>query len=306
MKGRVLPAVDHIQFTIKEGECVGLVGESGSGKSVTAKSILGLLSGTSAQVSGNIQWGERNLLTLNPEELRKVRGHEIGMIFQEPMTALNPVMSVFHQVAEVLTTHSHEYSKDKVKELVFSTFERVELDFKDEAYRLYPHELSGGMRQRVMIAMSIIGNPKLLIADEPTTALDVTVQAQILDLLRSLQKERKMAILLISHDLGVISEMSETVYLMYAGKIVEEGPTNQVLKERLHPYTEGLYRSLPTLGEKKDRLISMTGSLPPLDALPKGCHFSDRCPKRVPRCVESEPPLVKKHSGYPVRCFEVN
>lgn len=303
--GETLTVVDHVNLTLEKGECAGIVGESGSGKSVTAKILLGLLKGPNVLVSGKVLLEDTDLLQLKNEALAEIRGKEISMIFQEPMTALNPVVSVFEQVAEPIRVHQPEVDEKGVEKRVFRAFERVGLSFGSEAKKLFPHELSGGMRQRVMIAMSIILEPKILIADEPTTALDVTVQAQILRLLRELNKEMGMSVFLISHDMAVISEMTQRLYVMYAGKVVEEGQTAAILGNRLHPYTEGLFQSIPDLNEKKTRLYAMPGSLPAPNQLPLGCSFSDRCPKKVSHCEKENPSLEVKKAGHRASCFEV-
>ena len=298
-------AVDDVSFYLDRGELLGLVGESGCGKSMTALSIMRLISPPGKIVDGEILFNGKDLLKLSDAEMREMRGDDIAMIFQDPMTSLNPVFTVGEQIAEALRLHR----KMSHKEARAATIEAMrEVAIPDPARRLddYPHQLSGGMRQRVMIAMALACNPKLLIADEPTTALDVTIQAQILELLNELRKQRELAVLLITHDLGVVAEVADRVAVMYTGRIVEESPVDELFARPKHPYTEGLLRSVPKLtGDdviKKERLETIEGVVPSPTDLPPGCHFAPRCPHRMPRCTEGTIPLYQLEGGVVVRC----
>src|SRR5881394_2203644 len=302
----VVRAVDGVSFTIQPGETLALVGESGCGKSVTSLSILRLIASPPGRiVSGAIRFGGRDLLALSEPDMRKVRGNEISMIFQEPMTSLNPVLTVGSQIAEALVLHRGLARNDAAARAV----EMLRLVNIPEAARRateYPHQMSGGMRQRVMIAMALACDPKLLIADEPTTALDVTIQAQILELLDGLRKSRELAVLLITHDLGVVAEVADRVAVMYTGRIVEESPVEELFARPKHPYTEGLLRSVPKLTStqviQKERLETIEGVVPSPTDLPPGCHFAPRCPHRMPRCTAEEIPLYQLEGSVQVRC----
>ena len=292
--------VKGVSFEVPENGTVALVGESGSGKSVTALSILGLLP-PNARVSGQILFGGKDLLKASKRELRAIRGAQISMIFQEPMSSLNPVFSVGFQIGEALRAHRGGYSRRRVVELL------EEVGISDPARKIdsYPFQLSGGEQQRVMIAMALACEPKLLIADEPTSALDVTVQAQIVRLLRDLAGEIGMALLLISHDLGVIGQLADRVQVMYGGRIVEAGATKDVFRRRAHPYTQGLFAAVPTRAARKGRrLIAIPGAVPGPEQLPPGCPFYGRCPKGVERCL-SDPPAVAIDARHHARCFFV-
>jgi oligopeptide/dipeptide ABC transporter ATP-binding protein len=300
----VVRAVDGISFSIKEGQTLCLVGESGSGKSVTAYSILRLIPQPPGRiVAGKIIFRGRNLLELSESEMRKIRGNEISMIFQEPMTSLNPVITVGEQIAEALRLHQQLDNKSAWRKSI-ELLNSVGIPSPEERASNYPHQLSGGMRQRVMIAMAISCNPSLLIADEPTTALDVTIQAQILDLLRKLQKELNMALILITHDLGIVAEMAHQVAVMYAGQIVESTPVEDLFQRPLHPYTKGLLNSVPTLTSTARRLIAIDGVVPNPADLPKGCRFSPRCPLAIERCHKEEPQLLEVEPQRFTACFE--
>jgi oligopeptide/dipeptide ABC transporter ATP-binding protein len=300
--GGLITAVDGVSFEIGAGESVALVGESGCGKSVTALSIMRLVASPPGEVLGGaIEFDGRDLLSLPEPEMRKVRGNEIAMIFQEPMTSLNPVLTIGYQIAEALMVHRDLRRGEAAREAV-SMLELVEMPDPEGRAQCYPHELSGGMRQRVMIAMALSCDPRLLIADEPTTALDVTIQAQILDLLESLKERLGMALLLITHDLGVVAEEAERVVVMYAGRIVEIGPVNEVFGNPRHPYTQGLLRSVPQLGSKRGALATIPGVVPPLDALPSGCRFRDRCDRVQAVCSEVDPQLESLGGGRQVAC----
>ena len=302
--GNYLRAVSSIDFTLEKGKLLCLVGESGCGKSVTAMSLMGLLPQPPARVRGTVLLEEKDLMTLSPEAWREVRGKKIGMIFQEPMTSLNPVMTAGRQVAEAIETHFPELSGPEVKRRVLELFKKVGIPEPEARFDCYPHELSGGMRQRVMIAMALSCGPSLLIADEPTTALDVTIQAQILELIASLRRELGMGVLLITHDLGVVSETADDVVVMYAGKVVERASAKTLFSNPLHPYTRALFDSIPKL-EKSEKLMAIPGMVPSLGNLPSGCAFRDRCAKAQPHCADAEPNLEAKELDHFVSCFEV-
>jgi len=303
--GGVVKAVDDVSFNVAKGETLGLVGESGCGKSVTAMSITGLVSPPGRVVGGQILLNGRDLLRASEGEMRKVRGSQISMIFQEPMTALNPVLQVGFQIAEAVMAHENVSSKEAWNRAVES-MKAVSIPDPEKRARDYPHNLSCGMRQRIMIAMALVCRPTLLIADEPTTALDVTIQAQILELLDSLRHQYSLSMILISHDLGVIAEVAENVAVMYAGKIVEIGPAMDVFHNAKHPYTQGLLQSIPKLGssrERKVRLDVIEGMVPNLMHLPAGCAFAPRCHKHTPECSVSEIPLSPVTAVQEVRCI---
>ncbi len=295
-------AVDDVSYTIHEGEVLGVVGESGCGKSVTSLSIMRLIPDPPGRiVSGEILFQGKNLLELPEERMRRVRGNEISMIFQEPMTSLNPVFTVGDQIIEAVLLHQDK-TKAEARELAIEMLGKVGIPSPAARVDEYPHQMSGGMRQRVMIAMALSCNPSLLIADEPTTALDVTIQAQILDLMRKLQEETRMGVLLITHDLGVIAEMAHRVVVMYAGKVVESAEVLTLFDRHLHPYTEGLFGSLPSLEGGERRLQAIEGNVPTAYEFPSGCRFRDRCPLAEDRCARSEPPLVEIGPGHEVAC----
>ncbi len=298
-----LRAVDDVSFEIEEGKTMGLVGESGCGKSVTALSIMRLIPSPPGKVvGGQIFFGGRDLLKLNGEDMRKVRGNEISMVFQEPMTSLNPVFTIGNQIVEAIYLHQG-LGKREARDKAIEMLRLVKIADPQVRVDVYPHQLSGGMRQRVMIAMALSCNPKLLIADEPTTALDVTIQAQILDLMKELQEKLGMALLLITHDLGVVSEQADEVAIMYAGKIVEQARPETIFSRPFHPYTLGLLNSMPGIsGGKKKRLEAIPGVVPSPLELPGGCRFRDRCPKAAGICAEGEPELVRKQKGRWVAC----
>lgn len=291
--------VSSLNFEIKEAKVFGLVGESGCGKSLTALSIMGILP-HNAFAEGEINFKGNNLLKLDSESMRRLRGKELSMVFQEPMTSLNPVLTIGYQIAEVLTTHTGLSKKEAMANTV-ELLKAVKIPSPEIRIKEYPHQMSGGMRQRVMIAMAIACNPSLLIADEPTTALDVTIQAQILDLLRGLRQQRNMAMLLITHDLGVIAENAETAAIMYAGRLVEVSQVLNILETPKHPYTMGLLESLPKT--KDIPLKPIPGSVPRPDELPPGCKFSDRCQYMIPDCQKEEPALREIIPGQFVRCI---
>jgi len=299
----VIKAVDNLSLRLQKGRVLGLVGESGCGKTVTALSVLNLVPYPGKIVSGRILFEGRDLLALSKEELRAIRGASISMIFQEPMTALNPVFTVGNQIAEVLTAHQHISNKESGLAAV-ELLRSVGIPSPEKRVDEYPHQLSGGMRQRVMIAMAIACKPALILADEPTTALDVTIQAHILDLLSQIQEEMGMAMILVTHDLGLIAERSHEVAVMYAGRIVEQAETRELFANPQHPYTRGLMASIPKLGEEgRRRLRTIPGSVPRLIDLPKGCSFSARCDVKAAQC-ETAPELVEVKPGHTVRCWE--
>ncbi|MGN7299210.1 ABC transporter ATP-binding protein [Ferdinandcohnia sp. SAFN-114] len=292
-----------VNFHINKGEVLGLVGESGSGKSLTSLSIMKLFKGTTGEISGGtITFNGRDLTNKSESEMRKIRGKQIAMIFQEPMTSLNPVMKIGEQLMEPIRLHLG-YKENQAKEHAISILQKVGIPRAEEIIYEFPHQLSGGMRQRIMIAMAISCNPQLLIADEPTTALDVTIQAQILDLMKQLQKRENMSMLLITHDLGVVAEMCDRVVVMYAGKVVEEADVFDLFESPRHPYTKGLIGSIPKLGQKRDKLDSIRGNVPDPSNLPKGCKFAPRCNDAMPICFEEEPPVMTLEKNRSCRCW---
>lgn len=299
--GRPVVAVDDVSFEIRKGETLGLVGESGSGKSVTAFSILQLLQSPGRIAGGRVMFQGRDLLSSPEREIRRVRGAAIGLIFQEPMAALNPVMRVGVQIAEGLRVHGLA-GKSDARTRAIELLRAVKMTDPEKRVDDYPHQLSGGMRQRVMIAVALACRPPLIIADEPTTALDVTVQAQILELLREMKDQFDLSLLLITHDLGVIAETADRVAVMYAGRIVEEGAVRDILRRPLHPYTQGLLASIPGEGAGS-RLRAIEGVVPSMAALPPGCTFAPRCPHRMDVCTTTVPALVEIESGHEARCY---
>ncbi len=299
-----VPAVQDATFDIEPGRILGLVGESGCGKSVTALALMGLLpSPPACELAGEVRLEGRNLLTLSERERQAIRGRSIAMIFQEPMTSLNPVQRVGDQIAEAVRVH-RRVGRRAAREQAVALLDQVGIPAPAERSRAHPHELSGGMRQRVMIAMALACRPALLIADEPTTALDVTIQAQILDLLRQLQEELGMSLLFITHDLGVIAELADDVAVMYAGRIVEHAPVETLFAAPQHPYTQGLLMSMPSLAtDRSRRLPSIAGSVPHPSRLPAGCAFTPRCPHTQSHCVTERPPEVATGPGHRVCCW---
>ena len=302
----VAKAVDGVNYAIKPGETLGVVGESGCGKSVTAMSVMRLIPMPPGEiVSGRILFQGRDLLELSEAEMRKIRGNEISVIFQEPMTSLNPVFKVGQQIGEALQLHQ-KLSKEQARERTIELLQKVGIPDPGKRVDEYPHQMSGGMKQRVMIAMALACGPALLIADEPTTALDVTIQAQILDLLKELQETEGMAILMITHDLGVIAESADHVAVMYAGKVVEYAPVVELFENPKHPYTVGLFRSLPRVGEEKEMLEVIRGNVPNPLEFPKGCKFWPRCPHANDRCKSDEPVLEQIGTEHTVACWRVD
>lgn len=298
--GKLVP-VDGVDITIPKGKTVGIVGESGCGKSMTAMSIMGLLPNTTHIEEGKILLQDMDLTKLNPKELRKITGDKISIIFQEPMTSLNPVIQVGKQVREAILLHE-KVSKEEAKQRVIEIFRQVGIPEPERRYNAYPHQLSGGLRQRVMIGMAMVCNPDLLIADEPTTALDVTIEAQILHLMRQLQKDKGTSIMMITHNLGVVAEICDQVYVMYAGKVVESAEVHELFQNPKHPYTQGLLGALPKM-DSRQRLNSIDGMVPTLKDMPTGCRFAPRCPMATQKCREEQPALVDVTAEHQVRCF---
>jgi peptide/nickel transport system ATP-binding protein len=304
-KAGIVKSVNDVSFQIDEGELLGLVGESGCGKSITALSIMRLIANPGKIVGGSIKFKGEELTTATNERMRGIRGDDISMIFQDPMTSLNPVYTVGEQIAEALRLH-RKLDKKKAWEAAIEAMKEVAIPDAARRANDYPHQLSGGMRQRIMIAMALACDPELLIADEPTTALDVTIQAQILELLNDLRKNRQLAVLLITHDLGVVAEVADRVCVMYTGKIVEESSVEEVFAAPKHPYTQGLLRSVPKMravGETKEqRLQTIEGTVPSPTNLPQGCHFAPRCQFRMEKCTVGEIPLFELENEVRVRC----
>jgi len=302
----VVHAVDGVDFTVQRGEVFSLVGESGCGKSVTGLSIMRLIDAPGKIIEGEIHFGGKSLLALSEKEMEDLRGSRVSMIFQQPLSCLNPVFTVGGQVAEVLEIH-RKMKKEEAAEMAVSLLHQVGIPDPESKTNAYPHEMSGGQAQRVMIAMALALNPELLIADEPTTALDVTIQAQILDLMRDMIRTRDTGVILITHDLGVVAEMADRVAVMYAGRIVEQSNVTALFDKPLHPYTQGLAASVPILGQVKDRLETIPGVVPDLIDLPPGCRFAPRCPARerfgLKICAEKEPDLLEVLPGHAVRCW---
>ena len=299
----VAPAVDGLDLDIPKGKIIGLVGESGCGKSMTAKSIMGLLKYPGRVAGGSIRFEDQDLTRLSDKELRKICGNDISMIFQEPMTSLNPVLKVGRQVRETLLVHNPTMSKAEAKQRVVEMFQRVGIPEAEKRYDCYPHELSGGLRQRVMIAMAMVCKPKLLIADEPTTALDVTIEAQILRLMKELRDETGMSVLIITHNMGVVAEICDYVYVMYAGKIMEQAETFELFDHTMHPYTKGLLDSIPRIGQNAERLHTIPGEVPNLLHLSQGCPFSNRCEYATDQCRTEKAQLHPVAPDHQVRCF---
>lgn len=298
-------AVDDVSFEVKKGKTLGIVGESGCGKSVTSLSIMRLIQKPGNIESGEILFNNQNILKHDEKQMREIRGNEIAMIFQEPMTALNPVFTCGDQVEEAIINHQKNLSKAETKQKAIDMLRMVGIPAPEKRYSEYPHQLSGGMRQRVMIAMALSCNPKLLIADEPTTALDVTIQAQILDLMRKLKKDLGTSMILITHDLGVVAEMCDEVIVMYAGKVVEKGTVEDIFYRPQHPYTRGLLDSIPHFetGHKLKELNTIPGLVPSLYNLPKGCRFAERCKFAQDKCRTEYPALQKTKDTQEVACF---
>ncbi len=302
----IAKAVDDVSFCVSPGETLGIVGESGSGKSVSVLSVMGLINDPPGRiVGGRIEFEGINLLDLSEKQMRHIRGQKISMIFQEPMTSLNPVYTIGNQIAEMFMTHGNENRKTSF-DMAVDMLKRVKIPSPEKRAGEYPHQLSGGMRQRAMIAMALACNPEILIADEPTTALDVTIQAQILDLIQELKYSNQTAVLMITHDLGVIAQIARRVVVMYAGKVVEQAPVKELFEDPKHPYTMGLLQSVPILGRRaksgRQRLTEIQGVVPSLYDLPCGCHFAPRCNQRMPECEKTMPQLVPLGHDRSIRC----
>lgn len=300
----IVKAVDGLDFNLKKNEVLAIVGESGCGKSVTSLSILKLVEHPGKIVEGSINYDGKDLVKLTNKEMNAIRGKDISMIFQEPMTSLLPVFTIGHQIYESLKYHQHLNKKDGYKK-VLELLELVGIPDASKVINDYPHQLSGGMRQRVMIAMALACNPKILIADEPTTALDVTIQAQILKLMKNLQKETGTSIILITHDLGVVAHIANRVMVMYAGQAVEVADVKELFKKHLHPYTDGLLNSIPSLTDEKETLFNIPGTVPSAADYPKGCRFAPRCSKATENCFNKMPELVEVSPKHFVRCLNV-
>lgn len=305
VKRGTVKAVNGVSFEVDKGEILAVVGESGSGKSVTSLSVMGLIRDPGRVAGGEILFNGENLLKKSTKEMQAVRGDKISMIFQEPMTSLNPVYRVKDQIMETILTHTTMNKKEALKRAI-EMLELVGIPAPEQRVNDYPHQMSGGMRQRVMIAMALACDPELLIADEPTTALDVTIQAQILDLINRLREKLGMAVLLITHDLGVVAETADKVVVMYCGRVVEQATVEQLFTKPLHPYTQGLLDSIPKMDEDRERLYMIKGIVPDPIHLPKGCSFADRCDKCMEKCREHMPKLSVTEDGRKVRCFLVS
>ena len=296
-------AVEDISLTLEKGEILGIVGESGSGKSVTALAVMGLLPQPPARIlGGSIRFEGQDLLKLSDRAMQRLRGPGIAMVFQEPMTSLNPVFTIGEQIMETIRAHESLSQRDSFARAV-EMLEKVGIPSATSRMKDYPHQLSGGQRQRVMIAMALVCRPRLLIADEPTTALDVTIQAQILDLLMDIRDEFGMAILLITHNMGVIAETADRVLVMYAGRVVEQAPVDRLFDAPFHPYTNGLLSCVPTLGQDQDRLVAIPGNLPEPSKRPSGCRFRTRCAWAIDACAEQVPPLLAHEPGHAAACI---
>ncbi|HIX42114.1 peptide ABC transporter ATP-binding protein [Kurthia sp. 3B1D] len=297
-------AVDGVSFSLYEGEILGVVGESGCGKSVTSLSIMGLIPSPPGKITGGeIVYKDQDLTTFSQKEFRKIRGKDIAMIFQEPMTSLNPLFTIGSQLTEAISIHNKEWSKKQIRARAIEMMKLVGLPRAEELFKDYPHQLSGGMRQRVMIAMALVCDPAILIADEPTTALDVTIQAQILALMKDLNRRLNTAVMMITHDLGVVAETCERVVVMYGGKIVEEGLVDEIFKNPQHPYTKGLIQSIPDMRYKKQRLYAIPGNVPKPGSVTQGCRFAERCEFAFERCRLEEPMLYVVSPEHKSRCF---
>lgn len=304
VKKGIVRAVEDVSFDVDQGEILAIVGESGSGKSVTSLSIMGLLAEPGHVAGGSLEFEGKDLATLSEKQYRELRGNDMAMIFQEPMTSLNPVFTLGDQLSEAVMRHQ-TISRAEAMTVALQILEKVQIPAAEMRLKAYPHQLSGGMRQRVMIAMALINHPKLLIADEPTTALDVTIQAQILALLNTLKEETGTAVLMITHDLGVVAEVAQQVVVMYAGQVVEQGSVEAIFADPQHPYTIGLMGSIPSLGVRKGQLSTIPGSVPLPESMPQGCRFATRCPFAQTRCHAEKPPLTMLGTGHQVACFRV-
>ena len=300
--GKETEVVSDLSLSLDRRETLGIVGESGSGKSVTSLSIMRLHPDETTRIKGAIRFEDKDLLALSEREMQDIRGNKIAMIFQEPMTSLNPIHTVGKQIAESVLLHSKATKKEAMAR-ARQLLELCGIPDPDQRMKEYPHQLSGGMRQRVMIAIALACDPELLIADEPTTALDVTIQAQILELMKAIKKDRDMSIIMITHDLGIVYDFCDRVVVMYTGEVVESAPVKELFATPLHPYTEGLIGALPRLGQPTERLSAIEGMVPDAGDMPQGCHFHPRCPYATERCRAEHPPLTTLPDGRQVRCF---
>ena len=298
---RAVEVIHDLNFTLEKGETLGIVGESGSGKSVTSLAVMGLLAET-ARAEGRIELEGTDLLALSEKQMQDVRGNRISMIFQEPMTSLNPIQTCGKQIMEPMFLHT-DITKKQAKEKAIELLRLCGIPDPEQRFKEYPHQMSGGMRQRIMIAMALACNPTLLIADEPTTALDVTIQAQILELMKKIKRESSMSIIMITHDLGIVSDFCDRVLIFYTGQVVESAPVAELFEKPLHPYAEGLIRAIPKLDETADRLEAIEGMVPDADQMPAGCHFHPRCPHAMDKCRAACPALTEAAPGRMVRCF---
>lgn len=298
-----LTAVEDVSFQVRRKKTLCIVGESGCGKSVTANTLMRLLSKQTSRVpKGEILLDGEDIVKMSDKEMRRIRGNRISMIFQEPMTSLNPVYRIGDQMIEMFRAHNRQLSRKEAWEKSIAMLEKVGIPAPEERMKSFPHQLSGGMRQRIMIAMALSARPDILIADEPTTALDVTIQAQVLELMRQLQEDLDTAVVLITHDMGVVAEMADEVMVMYAGEVVEQADVKQIFEDPKHPYTQGLLESLTRADRDMEELPSIKGSVPSLDQMPSGCRFSNRCPYSCEQCVQQHPPLMEPENGRLVRC----
>jgi oligopeptide/dipeptide ABC transporter ATP-binding protein len=299
---RRLRAVDTVSFQVGRGEILGVVGESGCGKSMTALSLMRLLPATARIAQGEIRFDGRDLARVSGAEMRRIRGNRMSMVFQEPMTALDPAFTIGTQITEVIRAHAH-VGRHEALERAAAMLDRLGIPNASRRLENYPHQFSGGMRQRAMLALALVMNPKLLIADEPTTALDVTIQAQILDLIAGLRNEMGLSVILITHNLGVVNEIADRVAVMYAGEIVEVGTVARIFNDPRHPYTQGLLKSMPYVNERRQTLHVIPGRVPELSAMPKACRFAARCPNRIAQCTEIHPDLQETDRNHELRCF---
>ena len=302
-KRKIVPACDGVDFTVAPGEIVGIVGESGCGKSTVVRSVVGLIDRAYTRIeSGEVIFNGQDLLKLTYKQLCKIRGKRISMIFQNPLSSLNPVYTIGNQICEILMLHEN-MNRKQAEARAIELLREVKIPHPELRINCFPHELSGGMQQRVLIAIALACNPELIIADEPTTALDVTIQAQILDLLREIRNKHGMGMILITHNMGVVAEMCEKILIMYGGVVVEEGPCVDVFKDPRHPYTQGLLASIPSVAEDKEELFSIPGTVPVFTVPVTKCRFADRCSHACERCMKEEPPLIEMRDGRKVRCF---
>lgn len=305
-KNTWLTAIEDVSFQVKRKKILCIVGESGCGKSVTASTLMRLLPKQSSRISrGEILLDGKNIVQMSDKEMRRIRGERISMIFQEPMTSLNPVYRIGDQMIEVFRAHNRRMSRKEAWQKGVFMLEKVGIPAPEERMWNFPHQLSGGMRQRIMIAMALSAEPDILIADEPTTALDVTIQAQVLELMRQLQEDMGTAVVLITHDMGVVAEMADEVMVMYAGEVVEQADVKQIFEDPRHPYTQGLLESLTRADRDMEELLSIKGSVPSLDQMPSGCRFSNRCPYSCEHCVQQHPALTEVEQGWLVRCHRM-